>query len=117
MRLKIRKKIVASTLTAVCLGVIATSMTANAIAITNAGIKEYNGIFNDQAFAWTGADAVDFVSAEIEIGSSYGSTFIGYKESLTGWVQTDQLTYKSAQVRGLHWAGPASGGANAITYP
>lgn len=108
MKLKIRKKIMASNLFVICLALISTlgfkSMPVNAITITNSGISEYNGILNDQAFAWTGANVTGFVSAQIEV-AGVPNYFIGYQSSSTGWVQTNQVTYKSSQARGHHWAG------------
>lgn len=110
MKLKIRKKVAVLALLNLCLAVITTigvkSIPVNAITMTirDAGIKEYNGIKNDQAFAWTASDQVGFVSAEIQIAGN-PNYFRGYNSSNTGWVQTAQITYPSSKVGGLHWAG------------
>ena len=109
----------------ICLGVLATigvkSISANAktMTIKDAGIKEYNGVSKDQAFAWTSSNEVGFVDAIIEVGASPKNYFLGYKASNTGWVQTNQVTYPSSQVRGNHWAGVSGEDVcdSAITYP
>lgn len=113
-----RKKIVSSILTVICLSLIVTttidSKSVNALAITKAGITEYNGIINDQAFAWTGADAVVYVYAIIELGNK---TFVGFKDSQTGWVQTPQVSYKSSDARGNHYAESSTDSVTLLTYP
>mgnify|MGYP006934639958 CR=1 FL=1 len=107
--LKFRKKITALTLVIFGFGIIAAVsfnvISASAATLSDYGIKEYNGVFKDQAFAWSGSNDSDYVSAEIEAGLN---NFLGFTDDWDGWVQTPQVSYRSTTARGLHSAGSSA---------
>ncbi|MGL5479171.1 MAG: hypothetical protein ACRDCB_09065 [Clostridium sp.] len=115
MNLKTKKKIMGII---IAIGVILplfSSVSASALSITKKGVTEYNGLFKDQAFSWTGADATCQVNAMVVRTSDWGQ--ITSKTEYDGWVQTSQVSYSSTSVMGTHLAKVGSNTVTARSWP
>lgn len=100
MKLGVKKIIMCSTVMASIISIL--SVNALALKMTSYGVKEYNGVLNDQAFSWTGADVKCTVDAKV-VNSSNWANIVSRRE-YDGHVQTPQVTYKKANVMGMHLA-------------
>lgn len=100
MKLKLKKRIALLTLGMTVCSTLIISNVASANTIVNKGITEYNGMFIDRAYAWTGTYESAFVEATVVRTSDY--SVIVDTQTYNGWAQNPQSSYSSTSVMGLH---------------
>ena len=111
MKLKLKKRLAILTLVMTVCGTLQISNVVKADSIVKKGIKEYNGTFNDKAFAWTGSNISGNVKASVVRSSDYSC--IVDSTDTDGYIQNPQTSYWSTAVIGLHASETAAG----TSYP